>query len=113
MLIHLRSTEMQERVSSQVSAGATPPSQQTFNVSVPGTVVTHAQGSTLLGLGAERRLKKIVHALVVDFKEGHPHGKLAAARFCRAVLRRWSRRQNLTKFGAVWDKEDRISVLLG
>lgn len=110
MLIHLRSTEMQQRVSSQVSAGA-PPSQQTFNVSVPSTVITHAQGSTFLGLGGERRLKKIVHALVVDFKEGHPHGKLAAACFCQAVRRHWSRRQNLTKFGTVWEKEDRIRVL--
>lgn len=41
----------------------------TFNVSVPSAVVTHAQSSALPGLGAQGRLKQIVHALIVDFKE--------------------------------------------
>lgn len=54
----------------------------TFDVSVPGAVVAHPERCPFLGLGAERRLQQVVHQFVVDFKERHPQGELAAACFC-------------------------------
>lgn len=78
------------RLSSAVSLSPPPPAptlsttqENTFNVGVPSAVVTHSQRRAFPRLGAQRRLEQVVHALVVDFEEGHPQGELAADGLCR------------------------------
>lgn len=87
MLIHLRSTikKNQKPVTQRLTSHISDWLVRTFYVSVPGAVVTHPKRRPFLGLGAQRRLKQIVHTLVVDLKEGHPHRELAAAPFCQVT----------------------------
>lgn len=54
----------------------------TFDVGVSGTVITHSERSTFLGLGELGGLEQVISTLIVDFEESHPQGILAGICFC-------------------------------
>lgn len=106
MLTHLRSANTERRWS-RPPRPPTSNQETTFNVSVPGAVVAHSQRRALPGLGAQRRLEQVVHALVVDFEERHPQGELAAAGFCRDQVTRALAGDDGRSFLRGWHRDKR------